>query len=585
MSAVCTFVFALFLCLSTVNPAVSAKGTGDALTEAVLKGNWENICIEAKKLDEQKMGPIRDVLMGHAYSHQARWKDAWEHFAQLDKCSIQEKESILNWAKTLCDGHKNSSLGCVLTGEGYARLQDYNKAIKCFDRALQVDPNSYLAYNMRGLLRVFQESYDKAGGDFDRAIQINPNFSDAVLNRGILCILTGQYDKAIEALTSILSLDPSFFLARNARGVAYTLLSRYDDALLDFKSTNDQVPQFSTARVNEELAVIMKNRGILAHELQQLASVSPKGVLRSITIVVGDKGLLDKGAEIVSEGVFKNTGIRPEITTNASRAQELSKNGVPVILQVEAAAPGTTSINPKATDFYKSLSTLSGENKVNVVSVGTRGMDNLANIAPSFKKRIETLTAIEPGASITAPLSQVAKMGVDFQKLKSLGTNVVITESPLQQGTIDQLNRNKVPYTVARIEPEQRGIAAGNLALEGQVTPNLFENRNAQRTFQQKLPDGSGQFIKTTTSDLIVTFANLNKPETGFSRPERSFVNPPSGVLIPLNTTQVREEKGGKVDFSSLLSNPGASMGEEIPDNPRLCYPFLSMNPVSDKGR
>ncbi len=70
-------------------------------------------------------------------------------------------------------------------GFSRAMLDDLTGAIKDFDRAIELDPNSADAYNARGNVNAMAGKPAQSIRDFNRAIRCNRNFADAYYNRAI----------------------------------------------------------------------------------------------------------------------------------------------------------------------------------------------------------------------------------------------------------------------------------------------------------------------------------------------------------------------------------------------------------------
>jgi PGF-CTERM protein len=68
-------------------------------------------------------------------------------------------------------------------GISFAKSDEYEKAIECFDKAIELDPNYANAYNNRGLTYYHLKQYERAIEDYNKAIELNPNGADAYYNR------------------------------------------------------------------------------------------------------------------------------------------------------------------------------------------------------------------------------------------------------------------------------------------------------------------------------------------------------------------------------------------------------------------
>ncbi len=55
-------------------------------------------------------------------------------------------------------------------GKLYADLQDYDRAIECYDKAIRLSPEFAGAYNNRGVSRIAKQEYDSALNDLQKAI-------------------------------------------------------------------------------------------------------------------------------------------------------------------------------------------------------------------------------------------------------------------------------------------------------------------------------------------------------------------------------------------------------------------------------
>ncbi len=107
------------------------------------------------------------------------------------------------------------------------------RAIKDFDKAIDLDPADHYAYINRGMVYCETGQTEKALEDFDAAIALDPRSYVAFTNKGLVYGRTGSFDRAIEHFSKAIEIKPDSALAYGNRGLAYSLMGRRDQALDD----------------------------------------------------------------------------------------------------------------------------------------------------------------------------------------------------------------------------------------------------------------------------------------------------------------------------------------------------------------
>jgi tetratricopeptide (TPR) repeat protein len=77
-------------------------------------------------------------------------------------------------------------------------IVQYEKAIECFNKAIESDPNLFEPYYNRGLAYNNLKEYEKAIEGYNKAIELNPDYAEAYHNRGLVYKDLGQPEKAKE---------------------------------------------------------------------------------------------------------------------------------------------------------------------------------------------------------------------------------------------------------------------------------------------------------------------------------------------------------------------------------------------------
>lgn len=121
-----------------------------------------------------------------------------------------------------------------------------------YDKAIQLNPNYAEAYNARGLAYEELHWHEEALRDYNKAIQINPNFDKPYNNRGNIYRGLGQYQRAIQDFNKAIQINPNNSRSYNNRGNTYLNLGNYERAIQDY---NESI------RLNTKVSSTYNNRG------------------------------------------------------------------------------------------------------------------------------------------------------------------------------------------------------------------------------------------------------------------------------------------------------------------------------------
>jgi len=116
--------------------------------------------------------------------------------------------------------------------------EEYDKAIKCCDKVLEICPDSYKAWNRKGCALSSKNLHDEAIVCYDEAISLDSNDSAAWYNKGKALHYKGLQHEAIECFNEVIKLNPNYFQAWHNK--ASTLIEKelldeaiecYDEAI------------------------------------------------------------------------------------------------------------------------------------------------------------------------------------------------------------------------------------------------------------------------------------------------------------------------------------------------------------------
>lgn len=210
-------------CWMTVLIIVAVAGTswatgstdGDTLPvkDALLAQDWRRVSAlvgSARPSDTV----TQQFLRGHAALALNRNDESTRNFL-----GVSNAEAVAEWEKwtvQFLQRNPNSSLAWFLRGDASARHQDWNEAVKAFSRAVELNQKNALAWNARGVVYALKGRWQEAQEDFDRAIYSDIKLADAYANRGVTYVLrsVGRRDALPTTFGEAIRLSKEFRLAQ-----------------------------------------------------------------------------------------------------------------------------------------------------------------------------------------------------------------------------------------------------------------------------------------------------------------------------------------------------------------------------------
>jgi tetratricopeptide (TPR) repeat protein len=123
----------------------------------------------------------------------------------------------------------------VERGNAYKELKESDKALADWNRAIALDPNSFLAYASRGTYYRVSGKLAEAESDLDRSIQIQPNV-EAFYQRGSVFQEMGKFEDALKDFNSAIELHPEVPFLYHARATAKKALGDDEGSSEDHKT-------------------------------------------------------------------------------------------------------------------------------------------------------------------------------------------------------------------------------------------------------------------------------------------------------------------------------------------------------------
>lgn len=183
--------------------------------------------------------------------------------SQLDNVKTQQDKENLAKEYSAAD-NKFLANQKVEEGNNFYSKGELSKAISCYDEAIKLDPDNYLAYTNRSVVYLDQQLFDKTIEDCDKAITIKNDFVLSYYNRAVAYQNKGNLDKSLADYRKTLELDPNFTAAYNNLGFLCYNAKEFDIALKIFNKGIE---------INPNFAELYNNRSLIFAEMKDFNKV------------------------------------------------------------------------------------------------------------------------------------------------------------------------------------------------------------------------------------------------------------------------------------------------------------------------
>lgn len=104
----------------------------------------------------------------------------------------------------------NNATAYNYLGMAYDLMNQYQRAIECYNKAILLEPKNIAAYNNRGLSYKQLGQWEQAILNYSKAIEVSPQFATAYYNRGNVYRLNREWKQAISDFNKTIELNPQY---------------------------------------------------------------------------------------------------------------------------------------------------------------------------------------------------------------------------------------------------------------------------------------------------------------------------------------------------------------------------------------
>jgi tetratricopeptide (TPR) repeat protein len=184
------------------------------------------------------------------YSRALAWADRKEY-----EKAIKDYTKAIELNLDFADAYYKRGVAWQNLNENIKANADFDKAIESYCKTIKINPKDAELYLWRGNTWYSKTKYQKAIKDYTKAIENDPDFKEAYYNRGLARFAKKEYNKAIDDYTKIINVKPKYAdVYYYDRGNAYKAIKEYEKAIDDYTEAIKKNPTFENAFYNRGLA-------------------------------------------------------------------------------------------------------------------------------------------------------------------------------------------------------------------------------------------------------------------------------------------------------------------------------------------
>jgi tetratricopeptide (TPR) repeat protein len=159
----------------------------------------------------------------------------------------------------------------------YSRKREHQKALDGYDEAVRISPTSFIPLGNRANVFLNLREWDKAIEAYERAMRVNPNYARSYAGRSTAWREKREFEKALADAGRSVELDSASPHTFNARGMCWTAMKDYDNALADFDEALRFDPLFAAAYFGRAGVYLSRKQYQLAMaDLDKAMRLSPR---------------------------------------------------------------------------------------------------------------------------------------------------------------------------------------------------------------------------------------------------------------------------------------------------------------------
>jgi tetratricopeptide (TPR) repeat protein len=155
-------------------------------------------------------------------------------------------------------------------GQALCNARDYNKAVTCYEKALELTPDDPVLWRRKGFALIKAGRCNEALACFDRALALDPEDATAWQRKGYVLAHLGEHNSAIACCDKALTLDPEHLLTWQCRGWVLGAMCCYDEAATCYETVLSIDPERGSAAWHRDFMRQKRDLAALASEIREV---------------------------------------------------------------------------------------------------------------------------------------------------------------------------------------------------------------------------------------------------------------------------------------------------------------------------
>jgi tetratricopeptide (TPR) repeat protein len=166
--------------------------------------------------------------------------DAEQLLVELNNAFLTgDADKRMSISKSMVEKYPDVARSHVMLGNAYGALNDPMNARKCYEKAVELNPNWNLGFSSLAGSYIFEEPKDLAKAEeyTKKIVELHPKESRTHISMGDVYRAQQNFDKALASYVKAGELNPNDPVAFSKAGHANTYLGNYDAARKDFEKS------------------------------------------------------------------------------------------------------------------------------------------------------------------------------------------------------------------------------------------------------------------------------------------------------------------------------------------------------------